>query len=121
MLNKKVAEAIGKGVTNILDEFTGQQSSQNYNAPQAQLPEYNNVEDIVSKANEYYNNKDYEKALSLYAEAAEQDNAYAQYRIGFCYLRGNRGEENDREVARWFRKAAEHRFAPAQYMLGLCH
>ena len=52
-------------------------------------------------------------------EAAEQEHAEAQYNLGAQYYQG-RGVEQDHTVAaHWFRRAAEHGLAQAQYSLGL--
>lgn len=50
---------------------------------------------------------------------AEQGNAGAQLRLGWIYANGGDGVPKDAvEAARWYRKAAEQGFAPAQSELG---
>lgn len=53
-----------------------------------------------------------------YANAANQDNAQAQFEIGIMYVEGNGVPKNDAEAVKWFRKAAEQGNSPAQFELG---
>ena len=50
-----------------------------------------------------------------------QGNAYGQYDLGFCYLTGKGVEQDQREAAKWLRKAAEQGHDDAQYNLGVSY
>ena len=52
---------------------------------------------------------------------AERGDATAQYDLGRMYDRGEGVAEDDREAARWFRKAAEQGHAKAQHRLGFMY
>lgn len=47
---------------------------------------------VCELADMYYDGREvrrnYEKAFELYAKAAKKGNAYAQYKVGFMYVRG---------------------------------
>lgn len=47
--------------------------------------------------------------------------ARAQFNLGTCYMNGTGVEQNDREAARWFRKAADQDVKEACFPLGLCY
>ncbi len=49
---------------------------------------------------------------------AEQGDAFAQWELGYMYAEGRGVEKNDKEAAKWFRKAAEQGDAVSQYELG---
>jgi TPR repeat protein len=51
---------------------------------------------------------------------ADQGSARAQFNLGVCYMLGRGVERNEREAAKWFRKAAELGDVHAQFNLGLC-
>ena len=56
-----------------------------------------------------------------YQAKAEQGEAEAQFKLGFCYD-GGRGVAKDYvKAAKWYRKAAEQNYAPAQSNLGCCY
>ena len=46
--------------------------------------------------------------------AAERGDAMAQYTFGLYYYTGVGGEEDEAEAVKWFFKAVEQDFAPAQ-------
>lgn len=79
------------------------------------------VDDMISLADEHWNNEEYEEAAELFLEAAEQGNAYAQYSIGYCYEKGTGTNQDYRKALKWYRKAAEQENADAQYSLGCCY
>ena len=62
-----------------------------------------------------------EENVDRYRNAAEQDNADAQYLLGECYYRGEGVKRNYAEAVRWYRKAVEQGHAEAQYKLGKCY
>ena len=79
------------------------------------------VDDLISLADEHWNNKKYKEAAELFLEAAEQSNAYAQYSIGYCYENGKGTNQDYRKAVEWYQKAAEQGHAKAQLALGLCY
>jgi len=42
-------------------------------------------------------------------------------KLGFCYATGRGVAKNEKEAAKWFRKAAAQNHAGAQYNLSLCY
>ena len=55
-------------------------------------------------------------------EAAEEGDLDAQHRVAMSYCNGTGGARQDEDQAfRWFRRAAEEDYIPAQYGLGLCY
>jgi TPR repeat protein/ubiquitin-protein ligase len=59
------------------------------------------------------------EALELNRDAAERGDAEAQCYLGLCYFNGDRVPRNLDLAQKWFRKAAEHEYAPAQRILEL--
>jgi uncharacterized protein len=50
---------------------------------------------------------------------AEAGDAEAQYHIGNFYLYDNKSQSRDEpEAMKWFRKAADQKYAPAEYQVG---
>ncbi|MBQ3535764.1 MAG: sel1 repeat family protein [Alistipes sp.] len=68
-----------------------------------------------------YNAGDYKEAVKWYRKAADQGDAEAQNRLGFCYRRGLGVKQNNTEAVKWYRKAAEQGHAQAQSNLGYCY
>ena len=62
----------------------------------------------------------FNKCFKKFRKAAEQGNADAQYRLGWCYVPG-RWLGDHAEVVKWWRKAAEQGHANAQCGLGLMY
>lgn len=59
-----------------------------------------------------------EETADLYREAAEQGNAIAQYKLGYCYAEGKGVTKNPRKAAEWWEKSAKQGHATAQSNLG---
>lgn len=76
------------------------------------------VSQLVTQANTYYNNKQYNKAVTLYKQAAEQGNAAAQNSLGFCYKRGYGVTQNLTQAFYWYQKAANQGNISGQCNLG---
>ena len=66
-------------------------------------------------------NDKHEHSVAAYREAAEQGDAFAQYKLGCCYYHGDGVGCDYQEAVRWFRKAAEQGNAAAQNSLGDCY
>ncbi len=69
----------------------------------------------------YYNKKNYQKAVEWYLKAAEQDDKYAQYNLGYCYDKGQGVEQDYQKAVEWYTKAAEQGNVDAQCHLGVCY
>ncbi len=78
----------------------------------------------------YYGNEnkpqDYQKALELFTQTANQGLPEAQWRLGSMYAKGQGVPQNAKQAEAWFQKAAQSFLAlaekgdrDAQYMLGL--
>lgn len=100
----------------------------------------NNGQKAYEKGETYYEEKNYEEAVKWYKKAAEQGNADAQYKLGYCYAHGGYeiplemqdslgynyekglGVDQDFDKAiEWYRKSAEQGNAEAQYSLADCY
>ena len=63
----------------------------------------------------------YAKALQEYRPLAEQGHAFAQFRLGMMYRKGQGVLRDDAEAAKWYRLAAEQGNADAQFHLGIMY
>ena len=61
---------------------------------------------------------DYENALKLYTQAADQGDTRAQMNIGYIYRSGRSGEKNPKLAAEYYLQAANQGVADAQWRLG---
>ena len=73
----------------------------------------------TEEAIKYFNQKNYENALSLFQYAADQGDARAQNYLGLMYYYGQGVQQDDQQAVQWYRKAAEQGDADAQYYLGV--
>ncbi len=64
---------------------------------------------------------DYETALRIFRQLANQDNPHAQLNLGFMYERGLLVTQDYKEAVRWYRKAADQGNAKAQHNLGVMY
>lgn len=69
-------------------------------------------------AKEYYDKKDYAKAITIFRKLADMGNSVAQDYIGWMYQHGYGVEKNFTEAVKWYRLGAEQGLADAQYDLG---
>ena len=60
----------------------------------------------------------WQKAISLYQEAADMGHSGAEYALGRLYASGQGVERDSAKATEWYRRAAEHGHADAQYSLG---
>src|SRR6266704_1842960 len=65
--------------------------------------------------------KDEAEAVRWVRKAADQNYAWAQSNLGWCYLNGRGLAKDEVEAVKWFRKAADQNDARAQYNLGVCY
>ncbi|MGZ9074643.1 MAG: tetratricopeptide repeat protein [Burkholderiaceae bacterium] len=68
-----------------------------------------------------YEREDYGTAFRLYAPAAKDANAEAQYRLGLMYKFGWGAERDLKSAAAWLRRAAEQQHPEAQAELGILY
>lgn len=68
-----------------------------------------------------YDVGDFEKALAVWAPAAESGDADSQYGMGLLYSEGIVVPMDDLQALKWFGLAAEQRHGDAQYKLGVMH
>lgn len=94
-------------------QTTSSSSTKRYS--QAELEETNR------KGDEYYDAKQYAKAVEWYRIAAEQGYAGAQCNLGIMYYMGRGVPQDYAEAVRWLRKAAEQGDADAQCNLGVMY
>ena len=71
-----------------------------------------------NKGLEYYNKKEYSESVKWFKKAAEQGNAKAQFKLGYCYQYEKGVIEDINEAVKWYNKAAEQGYAEAQNGLG---
>ena len=76
---------------------------------------------IMEFANDAYDKKQYKDAFGYYKLAAEQGCAYAQLRLGICYINGRGVEKNDAKALQWYLDAAKQGETTAQLYLGGCY
>lgn len=76
----------------------------------------------LKDACDFYNKKEYSKALPIFVKYAQQGNAVAQLALGECYYYGHGLEFWDyTKAVEWYTKAAQQGNADAQYTLGICY
>ncbi len=68
-----------------------------------------------------YDAGDFEKALAVWAPAAESGDADSQYGMGLLYSEGIVVPMDDNEALKWFGLAAGQEHGDAQYKLGVMH
>ena len=72
-------------------------------------------------ADEAYDAKDYAKALKYYQYAAEKNDNYAQFRLGYMYDMGKGVSQNYAEAVKWYLKAANQGNETAQNNIGVMY
>ena len=70
--------------------------------------------DDINTALQAYENGDYQTAYQQFTFLAENNNAEAQYNLGFMYFGGDGIEQDDEKAASWFERAAKSGHAAAQ-------
>lgn len=68
-----------------------------------------------------FNSKQFERAAKSCPEAAEREDAEAQFKLGLMYVGGNGVSQNVAAALNWIRKASEHGSVDAQFTLGLIY
>jgi TPR repeat protein len=76
------------------------------------------IEEILKRANDYYDRKDFVNAVVWYQRAADQGVSKAQYRLGEMCYNGEGVLRNFVQAEKWYRQAAAQGDGLAQYRLG---
>ena len=83
--------------------------------------EGDNLEELISLADKYYENKDYTQAFALYSEAASRGSLYALACLGGCYIEGEGVQEDKQKGVALIKESAEKGNAEGQVCLGYCY
>lgn len=68
---------------------------------------------MISDAESYFKNRQYEKAMELYRPLAERGDPRAQYAIGYMYYYGKGVRSDEAQSSHWIELAADQKYAPA--------
>ena len=68
-----------------------------------------------------YSDKKYEQAIYWWQKAADAGDSGAQYRLAFCYLKGDGVVKDIEKAVYWWQKAAGAGDSDAQYRLAFCY
>lgn len=79
------------------------------------------AQDTLEQAIQYYDNKEYDKAVPMFQRLAQGGDAYAQCFLGLCYDNGQGVVQDYTQAVYWYRKSAEQGNANAQCNLGNCY
>ena len=83
--------------------------------------EGDNLEELISLADKYYENKDYTQAFAFYSEAASRGSLYALACLGGCYIEGEGVQEDKQKGVALIKESAEKGNAEGQVCLGYCY
>ena len=76
------------------------------------------VAEDTNQAISLYEAEDYDAAVPLLQEAADQGNAEAQNKLGNCYFYGWGVDQDYEEALKWYQLAADQGLEIAQFNLG---
>jgi len=79
------------------------------------------VSGTMQDAYDFYDKKEYTKAVPIFLKYAQRGNANAQVRLGDCYIHGEGVPQDYKKAVEWYTKAAEQGDADAQVRLGYCY
>ena len=65
----------------------------------------------------YYKEKNYQKALPLFEEAAKQGYAPAEFKVGYMYEYGLGVPQDYSKAAYWIKKAEKQRYTKGEYYI----
>ena len=85
------------------------------------LPKQGDSTAAVNLALSYAKSKDFTKTFDLFAQAADQGNAEAQYNLGLMYDSGEGLTQDYAKAAKWYEKAANQGDNSAQNNLGIMY
>ena len=100
----KAARAAGEGDRKEQAVRSDQQGQENATSRKSEADE------IRQKADEAFEAKNYADALTWYQKAGDQD-AFAQFRLGWLYQYGNGVAQDYTQAMLWYRKAADQGYA----------
>jgi hypothetical protein len=80
---------------------------------------YAGILETLSKGQAAFSSGEYEKAVTLWREAATQGNSYAQVLMGLAYANGWGVRKDMQATQMWYHIAAENNNPTAQFLLGL--
>lgn len=69
----------------------------------------------------YYENGDFENAISYFTKSAKTGNKMAMNNLGYIYISDDSGQKNTREAINWFEKSSALGDAVAMYNIGLIY
>ena len=72
------------------------------------------AQDTLEQATQYYDNKEYDKAVPMFQRLAQGGDADAQNALGVCYEKGQGVSQDYTQAVYWYRKSAEQGIALAQ-------
>src|SRR5580692_9667555 len=75
----------------------------------------------IAEAELAFNGKDYNKAAVLYQILTRKNNPFAQYQLGYLYLRGFAVSKDNKLAFEWYKKAADQKLPEAKFALGLMY
>jgi len=79
------------------------------------------TEKLFSEALDYFEQKNYAKAIYIFTELAEMGLPKAMYYLGICYYHGYGTGTNLETAAHWYEKAANLGHAKAQFNIAMCY
>ena len=79
------------------------------------------AQDTLEQATQYYDNKEYDKAVPMFQRLAQGGDMKVQFVLGYCYDEGQGVAQDYTQAVYWYRKSAEQGYARAQYNLGYCY
>ena len=86
---------------------------------------HDELEELAQLGDSYFEGngvqRDYEKAVELYTEAADQGNVHGMVDLGTCYLKGCGVAKNEYQAFYLFMDAAEQGDLTGQLNLGFCY
>ena len=79
------------------------------------------AQDTLEQATQYYDNKEYDKAVPMFQRLAQGGDMKVQFVLGYCYDEGQGVAQDYTQAVYWYRKSAEQGYAVAQNNLGYCY
>lgn len=76
---------------------------------------------LLEKADEAFDNEDFDKAYRYYVKAAKAGNIDAYYNVGMCFENGWGVKTDSKKALEWYRKSAYSSVALGQYKLGILY
>ena len=73
---------------------------------------------LLKIGNLAFSGRDFEKAFTLFENAAKKGNYTAQYNLGLMYEKGNGVKKDPVKAFEYYKKSGEQGYEPAQYVLG---